>query len=136
MVDRYSWSSTELIGIASSSLFIWTLLGAFQNQRANVMPPDGKWTPIAAVVGNFVGAWISLQSEEVDIMMNREPQAKPWSLTGSSGIKTQKMTLVSDAAAFTALLKQHNPYFEPIPTIDFDRFDVVACFAGMQPSGT
>ncbi|MEP6756538.1 MAG: protease complex subunit PrcB family protein [Chthonomonadales bacterium] len=65
-----------------------------------------------------------------------EQSAQLWSLSGArSSIIHQKTFLIRDAVSFNAMLQEHNPGFEPIPVVDFVKYDVVACFAGLCSTG-
>lgn len=60
-----------------------------------------------------------------------------WETKGSrSGVKQPKQAVVRDAKAFQALWKEHTSATEqPLPTVDFKKYDVVAVFAGSKSTG-
>ena len=51
-----------------------------------------------------------------------------------SGIRTQRAVIVRDAAAFAELWKRHAGG-EPVPKVDFAKYDVAALFAGSRRTG-
>lgn len=54
---------------------------------------------------------------------------------GNSGIRVRRNVIVRDAAAFSALWRQHAGPAEACPKLDFKACDVVAVFAGSRSTG-
>lgn len=56
----------------------------------------------------------------------------------SSGIETESYQLIQDPKAWSVFWTQltSNRYPEPsVPTVDFERYSLVACLMGMRPNG-